>query len=79
MPDSIDAVLTFNGTSQGTVSYSSTGLAAGERLRFVLQADASSLAAKIASKVQTPPKRASVVGSGTLKAPSDAPHWRVGL
>lgn len=44
VPNSIDAILTFNGTGQGTVSYTNTGLAAGDTLRFALQADATSLA-----------------------------------
>ena len=44
VPNSIDAVLTFNGVSQGTVSYTNSGLAAGDTLRFALQADATSLA-----------------------------------
>jgi hypothetical protein len=44
VPNSIDAVLTFNGTAQSTVSYTNTGLAAGDTLRFALQADATSLA-----------------------------------
>ncbi|MGI8979218.1 MAG: Ig-like domain-containing protein, partial [Pirellulaceae bacterium] len=44
IPTTIDAVLTFNGTGQGTVSYTNTGLAAGDTLRFALQADATSLA-----------------------------------
>ncbi|MBC7852937.1 MAG: cadherin-like domain-containing protein, partial [Pirellulaceae bacterium] len=44
VPNSIDAVLTFGGTGQGTVSYTNTGLAAGDTLRFALQADATALA-----------------------------------
>ena len=44
VPNSIDAMLTFNGTGQGTVSYTNTGLAAGDTLRFALQADATRVA-----------------------------------
>ena len=44
MPNSISAVLTFNSVSQGPVSYTNSGLAAGDTLRFALQADATSLA-----------------------------------
>lgn len=44
VPDSIDARLTFNGVQESTVSYTNTGLAAGDALRFVLIANASSLA-----------------------------------
>jgi RHS repeat-associated protein len=44
VPDSIDARLTFNGVQESTVSYDTTGLSAGDPLRFVLQADASSVA-----------------------------------
>ena len=43
VPNTIDAVLTFGGVGSGTISYNTTGLAAGDKLRFVLQVDASSL------------------------------------
>jgi hypothetical protein len=43
VPDSIDARLTFNGVQESTVSYTNTGLSAGDPLRFVLKADGSSL------------------------------------
>ena len=43
VPNTIDAVLTFGGIGGSTVSYNTTGLAAGDKLRFVLQLDASSL------------------------------------
>jgi hypothetical protein len=44
VPDEIQARLTFNGTAGTTYSYSTTGLAAGDTLRFALQADATALA-----------------------------------
>jgi hypothetical protein len=44
VPDSIDAQLTFGGVVGSTVSYSNSGLSAGEALRFALQVDGSSLA-----------------------------------
>ena len=44
VPDSIDARLTFNGVQESTVSYDNTDLSAGDDLRFVLQANASTLA-----------------------------------
>jgi RHS repeat-associated protein len=44
VPTSIEAVLTFNGVSGSTVTYSTSGLSAGTPLRFVLQADGSGLA-----------------------------------
>ena len=44
VPNSIDAVLTFNSVGQGTVGYTNSGLAAGDTLRFALQADATALA-----------------------------------
>jgi YD repeat-containing protein len=44
VPDEIQARLTFNGTAGTTYSYSTSGLAAGDSLRFALQADATSLA-----------------------------------
>ncbi|MBC7852163.1 MAG: hypothetical protein IAF94_01905, partial [Pirellulaceae bacterium] len=44
IPNSVDATLTFNSVAQSTVSYTNTGLAAGDTLRFALQADATSLA-----------------------------------
>ncbi len=44
VPDSIKAQLTFNGTAGTEYSYSNSGLAAGDSLRFALQADATSLA-----------------------------------
>lgn len=44
VPTSIDAQLTFGGIVGSTVSYSTSGLAPGNPLRFVLQANASSLA-----------------------------------
>jgi len=43
VPDSIDAQLTFGGVVGSTVSYTNTGLSAGEALRFALQVDGSSL------------------------------------
>ncbi|MDA1049218.1 MAG: hypothetical protein O3C40_01890, partial [Planctomycetota bacterium] len=43
-PDSIDALLTFNGSAGTTYNYGTTGLSPGDSLRFALQADASSLA-----------------------------------
>jgi RHS repeat-associated protein len=43
VPNTIDAVLTFGTVVGSTVSYNTTGLAAGDKLRFVLQVDASSL------------------------------------
>ena len=44
VPDEIKAQLTFNGTAATNYSYNTTGLQAGQALRFALQADASSLA-----------------------------------
>jgi len=44
VPDSIDATLTFNGSAQSTVSYTNTGVAAGDPLRFVLKASTPTLA-----------------------------------
>src|SRR5205085_7366774 len=44
IPNSISATLTFNSASQGAVTYPNSGLAAGDTLRFALQADATSLA-----------------------------------
>lgn len=44
IPDSIEATLTFNGVSQGTVTYTNTGLTAGTPLRFALAADGTGLA-----------------------------------
>ena len=44
VPDSIDAQLTFGGVVGSTVSYTTSGLSAGEALRFALQVDGSSLA-----------------------------------
>ncbi len=43
VPDSIEATLTFNGVSQGTVTYTNTGLTAGMPLRFALAADGTGL------------------------------------
>ena len=43
VPDEILATLTFDGVSGTTYSYSTSGLDAGDPLRFVLQADATSL------------------------------------
>ncbi|HUE74828.1 MAG TPA: cadherin-like domain-containing protein, partial [Pirellulaceae bacterium] len=43
VPDTIDAVLDFGGVVGSTVSYNTSGLSAGDKLRFVLQVDASSL------------------------------------
>lgn len=44
VPDEIKAKLTFNGTAGTNYGYSTTGLQAGDSLRFALQADATSLA-----------------------------------
>ena len=44
VPDSITAKLTFNGTAGTTYSYSTSGLATGQQMRFALQADGTSLA-----------------------------------
>ena len=43
VPTSIEAQLTFGGVSGSTVTYSTSGLSAGEPLRFALQIDGSSL------------------------------------
>ncbi len=43
VPDEIKAELTFNGTTGDAIYYDTTGLSAGDALRFVMQADASSL------------------------------------
>ena len=43
VPNSIDAQLTFGGVTGSVVSYTNSGLAAGDTLRFALAADASSL------------------------------------
>lgn len=44
VPTAIEAVLTFNGVAGSTVTYSTLGLSAGNKLRFALQADGSALA-----------------------------------
>ena len=44
VPDEIDAQLTFDSTAGTEYSYDTTGLNAGDTLRFALQADATSLA-----------------------------------
>jgi len=44
VPEEIEAQLTFNGTAGTTYGYDTTGLEAGETLRFALQADGTSLA-----------------------------------
>ncbi len=43
-PTSLEAVLTFNGVAGSTTYYNTTGISGTTRLRFALQADASSLA-----------------------------------
>lgn len=43
VPTSIESQLTFGGVSGSTVTYSTTGLSAGDPLRFALQIDGSSL------------------------------------
>ena len=43
VPTSIEAQLTFGGVSGSTVTYSTSGLSAGDPLRFALQIDGSSL------------------------------------
>ncbi len=44
VPDAVTAKLTFNGAAGTTYSYSTSGLVAGQSMRFALQADGSALA-----------------------------------